>query len=266
MKYKEVFQAALDNVTQLDVATQHFLEENPVAGADEVLGVGGAQEPVVACSLCGSQLALKSKQSGGWMVSCQGYPACRAAPLWLPGCVKEASVIDQTCHICPLNPRKLQLVVSRSAMAPFYPDSFLCCLGGCDSDLLEALGVKRLNSGQVVPPGQASSNRGAPGQGSTVPRRGRGSGHGGRGGGRGGGGGGGGSNGDWGGGRGGRGGGGGSFDGRGGGGGRVAVAGGGGSRRGGSTGGSTGGNAGGGSTGRTGGGESVSCNCGQLVR
>ena len=29
-------------------------------------------EPVVECLQCDNKLALKKKQSGGWMVSCQG--------------------------------------------------------------------------------------------------------------------------------------------------------------------------------------------------
>ena len=29
-------------------------------------------EPVVECVQCNNKLALKTKQSGGWMVSCQG--------------------------------------------------------------------------------------------------------------------------------------------------------------------------------------------------
>ena len=95
VKYKEVFQTAVQNVAQLDAATQHFLEETPSAGAGD--GMGGGGEPVVSCSLCQSQVALKTKQSGGWMISCQGYPTCRAAPLWLPNYVKEVSVSDQSC-------------------------------------------------------------------------------------------------------------------------------------------------------------------------
>ena len=32
-------------------------------------------------------------------------------------------------------------------MAPFFPDNHTGCLGGCDPDLLEVLGIERLNSG-----------------------------------------------------------------------------------------------------------------------
>ena len=44
----------------------------------EQWGMGGAMlglanmEPVVECVQCNNKLALKTKQSGGWMVSCQG--------------------------------------------------------------------------------------------------------------------------------------------------------------------------------------------------
>ena len=144
----------MDNVAKLEAATQHFLGEAPVAGpTDEEFGA--SQEPVVTCRLCNAQLALKTKQSGGWMISCQGYPACRANPLWLPSFVKEASVTDQSCPSCTNNPSRLKLSVTRSAMAPFYPDVTTCCLGGCDSDILEILGIDKLNSGQLTQPSQA---------------------------------------------------------------------------------------------------------------
>ena len=83
--YKQVFQAAMDQVNKLDRATQHFLEEDPAdngGGGDGDGGGGGGMggamlglanvEPVVTCVQCSNKLALKTKQSGGWMVSCQG--------------------------------------------------------------------------------------------------------------------------------------------------------------------------------------------------
>ena len=144
----------MENVSQLDAATQHFLNEVPQAGTGDVFGGGGGSEPVVTCVLCQSQLALKTRQSGEWMISCQGYPTCRAAPLWLPSYVVEASVTDQSCSSCPHSPKYLKLVVKRSAMAPFYPDSGIYCLAGCDSDLLSVLQVQRLNSGHLAQPSQ----------------------------------------------------------------------------------------------------------------
>ena len=86
-RYKQVFQAAMDQVNKLDRATQHFLDEDPAnddygGGGDGGGGGGGGMggallglanvEPVVECLQCDNKLALKKKQSGGWMVSCQG--------------------------------------------------------------------------------------------------------------------------------------------------------------------------------------------------
>ena len=190
-RYKEVFQAAMDNVNKLDQATQHFLEENPAGGGDGPGGggpggAGGmlglpASSPVVECVVCRQQLALKTKQSGGWMISCQGYPACRAAPMWLPSCVKDATVDEgQTCSRCTNRPKFVKIVVSRQAMAPFYPDTYSGCFGGCDPDLLEVLGVDRLNSGAVAAATTSADRRGGGGGGGS--RAGH---HGGRGGGQG---------------------------------------------------------------------------------
>ena len=222
-RYKQVFQAAMDQVNKLDRATQHFLEEDPANNDDGGGGggdggggggMGGAMlglanvEPVVECVQCNSKLALKTKQSGGWMVSCQGekkrrasfhlifnlfslegYPACRAAPIWLPSSVKEASVSNELCQICPNNPKQINIRVSGRAMAPFYPDQHTGCLGGCDPDLLEVLGIEKLNSGaqaaaQAPPParGGARVRGAAQARGGAMPRQSN-TGRGGRGGG-----------------------------------------------------------------------------------
>ena len=58
------------------------------------------------------------------MVSCQGYPACRVQPLWLPDWLKEASLAGEQCRECNNNPTKVIMVASRGSMAPFYPDRY----------------------------------------------------------------------------------------------------------------------------------------------
>ena len=172
-RYRQVFQTAVDNINKLDLATQHFLDEDPADQGDGGGGGGGGnnlfglvqQEPVVACILCQSQLVLKSKQSGGWMISCQGYPACRAAPVWLPGTVREAGVEERECGECRNKPRLIRLSVSRQAMAPFFPDQHTGCLGGCDTDLLTVLGIDKLNSGAQTNAPQQHDRRGGGGGG-----------------------------------------------------------------------------------------------------
>ena len=83
------------------------------------------------------------------MVSCQGYPACRAAPLWLPDWLLDCKVREERCGVCPGRPATVELVAKRAAMAPFYPDTTTACLAGCDLDLLGVLGVEKLNSGTL---------------------------------------------------------------------------------------------------------------------
>ena len=123
----------------------------------------GLPEPVVPCSICSLNLCLKKTNTGKWMVGCQGSPNCTAAPLWFPSSVKEASVTATTCNTCNLGPHFVHLILSRGALAPHYPDSLSTCLGGCQTFLLEMLGVQRLNSGAVARPRQDGRGRDARG-------------------------------------------------------------------------------------------------------
>ena len=48
-------------------------------------------DPVVQCTSCNSMIVLKRRQNNSWMVTCQGYPACRQT-IWLPATVLQAKV------------------------------------------------------------------------------------------------------------------------------------------------------------------------------
>ena len=113
-------------------------------------GGGPVVEPIVQCSRCSLELSLRRTSTGKWMVSCQGSPNCEAAPLWFPPSVKEASVEANTCNSCNLHPRTVHLTMARGSLTPYYPDQLSVCLGGCDLNLLEMLGVGKLNSGAVA--------------------------------------------------------------------------------------------------------------------
>merc|ERR1719341_1789935 len=93
------------------------------------------------------------------MISCQGYPACRAA-LWLPATVLEASVDQQQCPQCAGNPNNIKMRVRPGSLRPFFQDEFTSCLGGCDAQLLEMLGVNKLNRQQGPGAAQAGGARG----------------------------------------------------------------------------------------------------------
>ena len=149
---------------RLDAATAHYMGEEPVQDAGDLGNGGGGgesfPEPVVQCSICSLQLCLRKTVTGKWMVSCQGYPNCQAAPLWFSSSVKEASVEATTCNSCNMGPHTVHLSLTRGSLAPFYPDQLSACLGGCDPDLLEMLGVGKLNSGAVVAPRPRQDDRG----------------------------------------------------------------------------------------------------------
>ena len=42
-------------------------------------------------------MSLKERKNGGWMVSCMGYPGCKAA-VWFPESVVSAEVLDAVCE------------------------------------------------------------------------------------------------------------------------------------------------------------------------
>ena len=58
-------------------------------------------------------------------------------------------------------------------MAPFYPDQHTGCLGGCDPDLLEVLGIEKLNSGAQALAAAPVNNRGARARGAAGARGGQ---------------------------------------------------------------------------------------------
>ena len=75
------------------------------------------------------------------------------------------------CLSCPNNPKHINIRVSSRAMAPFFPDQHTGCLGGCDPDLLEVLGIDRLNSGaQAAPAPVTGRGGGARGRGAAQTR------------------------------------------------------------------------------------------------
>ena len=159
-KYSDMFVISMNNINRLEAAVQHFLEEAPLAVGDNDFIPGlELQDPVVPCSHCQSMLVLKRKQSGGWMVSCQGFPACKQA-LWLPSFVLEASADEAQCDRCPGAPFLVKMSVKKRSLFPYYPDELTVCLGGCDEDLLNMLDLKKLNQGPAPAPSTGPASRG----------------------------------------------------------------------------------------------------------
>ncbi|CAL4912722.1 unnamed protein product [Urochloa decumbens] len=104
-------------------------------------------EVVRPCAVCReSEMVLKQRQTGGFMVGCRGYPQCRNV-VWLPGSISEASVTNQVCPICTPGPvYKIQFKFRRRDIPPNFDADHLGCVGGCDDILKELMEISRFGS------------------------------------------------------------------------------------------------------------------------
>ncbi|KAK4357599.1 hypothetical protein RND71_023209 [Anisodus tanguticus] len=135
---------------------------------------GGEQQAVAAvvrkCGIClESDMVLRQKPDGNFMVGCLGYPQCRNV-VWLPGSVSEASVTENMCTNCSPGPIfKIQFKFRRLEIPPNYSVQHLGCIGGCDDilrQLVEICGTGSRNSsnnlgrGRGNPTASSSAQRG----------------------------------------------------------------------------------------------------------
>lgn len=135
---------------------------------------GGEQQTagdvVRRCGLClESDMVLRQKPDGNFMVGCLGYPQCRNV-VWLPGSVSEASVTENTCTSCSPGPVfKIQFKFRRLEIPPNYSVQHLGCIGGCDDilrQLVEICGTgsrnisNNLGRGRGNPTASSSAQRG----------------------------------------------------------------------------------------------------------
>ncbi|KAI3899021.1 hypothetical protein MKW92_017743 [Papaver armeniacum] len=112
-----------------------FERSNRAGGVDQHMG----GEVVRRCPACNeSDMVLRQKQDGNFMVGCLGYPQCRNA-VWLPGSILEAAVTTQTCSSCTPSPVfMIQFKFRRMDIPPNFDANHLGCIGGCD-DILRQL-------------------------------------------------------------------------------------------------------------------------------
>ncbi|KAI3900876.1 hypothetical protein MKW92_037886 [Papaver armeniacum] len=98
---------------------------NRAGGVDQHMG----GEVVRRCPACNeSDMVLRQKQDGNFMVGCLGYPQCR-----------NASVTTQTCSSCtPAPVFMIQFKFRRMDIPPNFDANHLGCIGGCD-DILRQL-------------------------------------------------------------------------------------------------------------------------------
>ncbi|XP_038064080.1 DNA topoisomerase 3-alpha-like [Patiria miniata] len=162
-KYRQVFIEAAANANMLDVALSGYLGQQPEAYVPDVNEMATVT-PVRSCPRCNNSMILKEKKEGGWMVSCSGYPACKAA-VWFPAAVQEATVSDEICRTCQPGPvKKIKFKFKRGSVPPMMPSDYIGCVGGCDTMLKEALDLNlsylRPATQPQVPTTNARSNRG----------------------------------------------------------------------------------------------------------
>ncbi|XP_022093607.1 DNA topoisomerase 3-alpha-like [Acanthaster planci] len=162
-KYRQVFIEAAANANMLDVALSGYFGQQPEAYIPEINEVAPVT-PIRSCPRCGQPMVLKEKKEGGWMVSCTGYPACKAA-VWFPAAILEASVSDEVCQTCKPGPvKKIQFKFKRGSVPAMMPTEYTGCVGGCDAMLKEALDLNlaylRPATQPQVPTTNARNDRG----------------------------------------------------------------------------------------------------------
>lgn len=140
-KYKQVFIEAVAKAKKLDEALSQYLGEGTEVAQQEEL-YPAMPEPIRKCPQCNKDMVLKTKKSGGFYLSCTGFPECRSA-VWFPDSVLEASRDNSVCPICQPSPvYRLKLKFKRGSLPPTMPLEFVGCIGGCDETLKEIFGLR----------------------------------------------------------------------------------------------------------------------------
>lgn len=140
-KYKQVFIEAVAKAKKLDEALSQYLGEGTEVAQQEEL-YPAMPEPIRKCPQCNKDMVLKTKKSGGFYLSCTGFPECRSA-VWFPDSVLEASRDSSVCPICQPSPvYRLKLKFKRGSLPPTMPLEFVGCIGGCDETLKEIFGLR----------------------------------------------------------------------------------------------------------------------------
>ncbi|XP_057972478.1 DNA topoisomerase 3-alpha [Malania oleifera] len=144
---KACFLDARVNKGKLLDAMAVFFERSNRSAGEEGHAVG---EVVRKCHLCQvSDMVLRRKPDGFFMVGCLGFPQCRNV-VWLPGSVAEATVTTSTCNSCTPGPVYLIQFKFRRLEIPLnYSVDHLGCIGGCDDtlrQLIEICGTGSRNS------------------------------------------------------------------------------------------------------------------------
>ncbi|XP_059991608.1 DNA topoisomerase 3-alpha isoform X5 [Lagenorhynchus albirostris] len=140
-KYKQVFIEAMAKAQRLDEALSQYFGAGVELAQQEAI-FPAVPEPVRKCPQCGKDMVLKTRKSGGFYLSCTGFPECRSA-VWFPDSVLEASRDGSVCPVCQPHPvYRLKFKFKRGSLPPTMPLEFVGCVGGCDETLREILDLR----------------------------------------------------------------------------------------------------------------------------
>ncbi|KAK7791153.1 hypothetical protein R5R35_013322 [Gryllus longicercus] len=145
LKYKEVFEVALQQAAKIDEALAIYLQEQPCQVETSGIVIADLPSVVYKCPACGSDMVLRTKRDGsGKFISCMSYPQCKTA-VWFPSIVEAVDVSNETCAQCGPNYHKLKFKFRRGALPSYSVPEDTLCIGGCDRDLLEILSINIAN-------------------------------------------------------------------------------------------------------------------------
>ncbi|KAK8951975.1 hypothetical protein KSP39_PZI003183 [Platanthera zijinensis] len=144
---KACFLDARQNKVKLLDAMETFFERSGRSGDAQNFGV-----IIRPCGVCHeSDMLLKRRPNGDFMVGCQRYPLCRNV-VWLPGAISEANVTANICPRCTPGPVFLiQFKFRRLEIPPNYDVDHLGCIGGCDEILKELVEICGTGSRSATP-------------------------------------------------------------------------------------------------------------------
>nr|CAI5864351.1 unnamed protein product [Callosobruchus analis] len=145
-KYRAVFETVMEKIRCIDESLGHRLEDRPQDVPQDRITAGGAGAnnfvSVLKCPKCASEMFVRERQNGaGKYVGCANFPNCKNA-IWLPSIVECIEVLDEHCHYCGPNTKKLKMKFRQNPF-PGEPNPNVLCIGGCDENVLEALDISR---------------------------------------------------------------------------------------------------------------------------
>ncbi|XP_010270299.1 PREDICTED: DNA topoisomerase 3-alpha [Nelumbo nucifera] len=153
---KACFLDARLNKVKLLEAMAIFFERCNRPGTNEQQGAVDIVRPCSACQE--SNMVLKRKPDGNFMVGCLGFPQCRNV-VWLPGSISTATVTNHICDSCSPGPVfKIQFKFRRLEIPSDYDVDHLGCIGGCDETLKQLTEI--CGTGSRNPPSTSARGRG----------------------------------------------------------------------------------------------------------